>query len=1132
MKSIIFLIILIFSLQSFSQNFPVGDKVLNEIHDTFYENGQLSVKKIEDYKKSLLKRSDEVRKNIINYKHLHDGKGTKKSIKAANKNKFVKSIKMLINDWIDKIDFNLDPVAQIEYLSNIIDLNNAILIEITPYLSEVEMINMIGAIIKNVKIDKTKVSRHGEAHNLINPANGTYFSQEELKELKMNGVDISKFDPPQDNGVIELMDDISKASPHSRYRLGMNALHKGFMGGFPAENIGFFKELRKTQTRPKIIFETKDSEGNVTGEFKIKMGMEIHSEPTTGALGTTLGLFHDLSKHVNDFKIYFGDKTWDEFVLDFSSYFEYEDLEIIVKEHGVDPVHGTYIVFNQGLLEAKFKKKNVQRVGPFYPGLKKGKRETRALLLFNMWVHNIDLKPGENNKTIIRHDETGDKLFYLQHDIGFSIGKLGREKPTDFEWNLVKRVNRKKIIFDFKTFIPHHEIDQITYSDAKWMARKIAQLTRKQITEAVSFGQWPNQSPYNYHQLIIEKLISRRNDLVKAFKLDGEVLANGKTILLLEVNRAITKDAIPTRKYLDGYTVNFKPAVKYDYIIPGLKSLWEAIVDGVASGTAGIDRIRLNPSWVGLDIPWAKAEVLLGTNRQIIKNPEPQSESDRYIVKEDFRIGGRAGAGVGAGLILSGDVALVKQYSLLYTVSNPEHASNHGKWLFDFTLPYRINKLRLPKKHIIIKETLLESGPSLRLQTPMSGGGVEGRANLVKLNRTIIGNKNNGVVKLLEDKANFNDNSIEFYSKLLVINFRHLVAGSQHGKIKRKIYEVSNVDGGPSSDAIDAVLMRNDYSQIKKLGESSQVESKFRSDYRTFDFLGFVTSTRSYRGDDIYIFQYDKNGKRISTVHQLEGTYRKKNSWKILVNGEDRIARVTMSTKVDEDKNLIDPYISFNFEHVDLNTTAKEIDNGYIPFFNGVADDEKFIEFTAQNQSITKFYGDIRFHLRLQYYKEGIEKLLSISKEEFYTKLSEVTKIDRAVLLREKRKENRKFSFQGVSYRVGKIRRIAKRVYRLISHAQTKAKGKIKVRRLVKALIEAIPRKGQSQNPILLTTLNRIVGDENLYMDAEIESPSYQENKMPGRITPFNAKGVKRPYGDRELQVLGVQDALMIYNQF
>lgn len=63
------------------------------------------------------------------------------------------------------------------------------------------------------------------------------------------------------------------------------------------------------------------------------------------------------------------------------------------------------------------------------------------------------------------------------------------------------------------------------------MVRLIARLTRKQIDDAVALGGWP----LPLRQLLVEKLISRRNQMVEAFKLVGEKTPEGDTISLLKL---------------------------------------------------------------------------------------------------------------------------------------------------------------------------------------------------------------------------------------------------------------------------------------------------------------------------------------------------------------------------------------------------------------------------------------------------------------------------------------------------------------------------------------------------------------------------------------------------------------------
>lgn len=50
---------------------------------------------------------------------------------------------------------------------------------------------------------------------------------------------------------------------------------EGLSVEFPKENVGFFKELRKTQSRPKVIFETKDKDGNVIQDLRKRTFIEL-----------------------------------------------------------------------------------------------------------------------------------------------------------------------------------------------------------------------------------------------------------------------------------------------------------------------------------------------------------------------------------------------------------------------------------------------------------------------------------------------------------------------------------------------------------------------------------------------------------------------------------------------------------------------------------------------------------------------------------------------------------------------------------------------------------------------------------------------------------------------------------------
>jgi len=1101
---------------------PVSTDTYKEIQNKFLENETLSFSKIEKYKEYLKKLQTEVETNIENYEMDQGKLSPEKAEQLADKNKYVKSIKMLRKQWVDRAISINDRTELVEYLSKIIDLENAIRVEITPTFSERLVIDALHTFMYNYKILIKKTSTFGEANNLINPQTGKYFSSTELEKLKEQKVDISKFDPPKENGVIELIDDIAIVDPAERYRKGNNPLHEGLGVVYPEENVGFFKELKKSQTHPKIVFETKDSEGNVLHEYKLKMGVEIHSEPTAASLGMTLGLYQDLSKHVKNFKIYIGEMSWDEFVLDFSSYYKYEDLERIVASHGRDRDFGNYIIFNEGVLEAKFEKDDLLRVGPFYPSYKKGKRELRALMLFNMWIGNADLKAGDNNKLIIRKKGNLDQLYYVQHDVGFGFGYYNTEKPSEFPWTLIRGKINGEIVFNFRSFVPNDGWGHVTFADAKWMSRKIAQLTRKQITECVKFGKWPDKAPYNYEQLIIEKLIARRNQLVKTFELAGEVLPNGKTIKFLAVDRTITKDAKPTDNFLEGQTADFRSSIKYNYVKPALRTLRGTIVDGLAGITKRIDKISIPNTWLGLDQGGVIAMALVGTDKQVIKNPDPTGVHDRYIVREAFRVGAR----LGYGAMFRADTSYVKEYTLVYPISDLSKMDKDGTWIVDVTIPYRIMKNFLPPKHILITESYVEGAVRTRIQTPLTGGGNETSLSRVNLSRTIISKKEDGVVKVFEDTSKFSEIASKLFIKLAIFRLDQFEAKFSQGKLNRDIY-VLKLDND-SSEAIDKAVMNNNSEDIKKYAiKTHEIDSKFIENSSQLNIFGFFQKERNSRTDEFEVITFNEAGEIEKLEHQLEGTYVKRDAWKIITNGEERIARVTMSSKYDSDDNLIEPYLFLNFEHIDLNTTANELDNAYIPFFNGIANDDKFIQFSANEHSLTGKYGHLNLHLREKIYKEGLIKLLNLKAETFWNELSSLLGIENILKL-----SNKFVNYQGKQYNLKRIRRKATNVLNLIMLSQKRESMRFKIKSLMKAIVESIPRKRNSQNPIILATLNKIMGQENFYLNAEIESPSYQENKMPGSITPYNFQGDERPGVDRDLMQLQLGDALKIYNLF
>jgi hypothetical protein len=162
--------------------------------------------------------------------------------------------------------------------------------------------------------------------------------------------------------------------------------------------------------------------------------------------------------------------------------------------------------------------------------------------------------------------------------------------------------------------------------------------------------------------------------------------------------------------------------------------------------------------------------------------------------------------------------------------------------------------------------------------------------------------------------------------------------------------------------------------------------------------------------------------------------------------------------------------------------------------------------------------------MKLKVYKEGLDNLLNITGEKWRNSLNSVLTLSK--------KDGNKVSYFGKEYKEARLRRKGRRLFRKLLSAKNKLERKMKIRKLLEFMVASIPKSKHSEHPILLASILDIIGEKNFHMKVEIESPAYQENKMPGRITPYNELGKRRKGTKREKRTLRISDALVLYEQF
>jgi hypothetical protein len=1062
-----------------TEDLPFNKQLRQLISQTFYKGPQISQEKIAAYRQGIENRYRQVKKNLKNVYHLEKNLSLKKTKKKIRKKGDIQSYKLLL-DYIDQLKNTSEPVAFNTLALKILDMDDAL--KISGKLLETHM--MLGRLSQSFKSRKIPIHKvpKGEASNLADPAAGRFYSQYQLARMKKKGIDISKLNPPADSTFWK-PHDIPGIDVKTHYQTGQDPLHKGLIITFP-ENKAYYEKIRKTQTKPKIDIYTRDPQSGKKIPYKLKIGTEMHSEVTASALYAALGFSVDISKYVRDFKLVLGDVTPHQFRREWNSYYSRYELEKYIKKQGRDE-EGHYIIFYEGLLEAK--PKELLRVGrwSYRKNGHTGLREVRGTLVFNMWITNIDLHDNENNKLVLRKIGDQYRFFHLQHDMGFAFGWTYIERPGEFKWKLLKKKTDDYVYLNYRSFQENSGFKYITFADARWITRLIAQLSREQVQAAVELGGWPDAMG----KLLVEKLIARRNQLVEAFDLEGEILPNGKHISLLPVDRNLTTaDGVVVKgklkKYvLPGYTQYFGPRLR-ELIPLFLRGIRNAGVDGVVNLLSGVRNIDFDPEKLfDSDIDLI-TRIIIRMNREIEPNPFPTGDNDDYLVKDTLRIGAR----LGYGFALSGDLTYYRKYTVVYPVKTVDEGRFHNNFILNLLPRSQIKKMArfTPRQRFAI----------------MIEDYLEGRGSRKTPHRMIY----------FEDNGHYRQLALKIYLEFgYFLHYRipFFRAELQKGTLTRNYVEVdlSDIEKNPDkSAALEQLFLESDPSLIKKMGEQKTIDDKFFQRKSQFTFLGLVKRRSVYRVDRL------KERGDVSDAYQYQVENQKQRTWVFLDNGERFFSWVRMTGKSGKTNEIRDPLLTIALRIDDRNTTDKELKGSYLEMINNMGMGKRFIDFDSTAHSRNRRWGYTQVYIDMTFYKEAIDALLRADEKEIWQALSAVTGHSVQELIRMGRPPD---YFRNPSAALaGKTKYLARKTASFIINLKKARKKKDALKKmayLVKAVRKAVYVSGHSFNSRLLTVIRQIVGEDNFYISAVVTMPIHKENMFPERVPLYNEFGVKRP---------------------
>lgn len=1089
-----------------SEPLPYNKQLKQLMVNTFFKGQRISLEKLKKYRHVIQRRREDVAGNLSRMYSLIRENSQKKAHKKVKRKGDIRAYDILL-DLITQMERESDPVRFKQIALKALRLDFALKITARK-LASVELIEKIPFSLRGKKIPVHHTPM-GEASNLVNPENGQFYSQAELAEMKRRGRDISALNPPSD-GTFWFDHDISAIDVRRFYLGGQDPLHKGLDIVIPKKKA-YFDKVRKTQSKPKLDLFYRHKGRKL--ECKLKVAAEVYSETTSAALLTALGFSADITVYVKNFKVVLGETTFHEFRLEWESYYGNYQLDKYIKSRGSDD-EGNYIIFHEGVLELK--PPELLRVGPWaYGGNGNGgMREVRALLLFNMWVNNLDLKESENNKLILRKQGDQYRYYHIQHDLGFSFGKTYMERPGAFLWDVVKKKTDKYVVMNFSCLVDNSLFDYVTFADARWMVRLISRLSRRQISAAVDLGGWPKP----LRGLLVEKLIARRNQLVEAFNLlgetirDGETIGDGETIEKLKYDRNLTtpdgvvKDGKLTVYRFDGHPQYFGPRFN-EILALILRGIRNGAVDSLVNLADSVRYIVLDPEDFGLDRRII-SKVVLRMDRQIERNPDPHDEQDSFLVKDTLQIGLR----LGYGSVISGDIAYWRKYTLVYPVKTRDQGRFHNKFIMNLLLPFKYRGNHVPRNHALMLEDYLEGRGKIRLTTlgdmiefALTASKIYLFRQYIRFNET----RQESRAIYFSDSSLYNELRFRvFFEFLDFFRSTPLNMYVQKGWLTRDRVELDTADLENNPDkrrALDLLLLEGDASLIKQIGRKTSLRTRFSERKSQLKLLGITKRRSVFRKDRLTL----KNEKAEKEFLLLEN--RKLKQWSFLDNGERHFSSVFLSAETRPGNKVVNPRATLRLRVNDRSTRDGELKYGYLSFINRLAGDKEFISFDSALHSVNRIWGPTRTEVNLVLYEPAIRQLLTIQPPEIWRALESLT--GKPAKLWQRLARNR--------YRRGRImpRYRSKEHYlavktryfiRELTRARRAKGGPEKMRLLHSALSKTVFTSGQAFEPTMPALLHRLVGSDHIFLDALISMPENKELIFPARAPLYNRLGIYR----------------------
>lgn len=855
-------------------------------------------------------------------------------------------------------------------------------------------------LIRNFLDVKKNDSDQVPASNLLDPKTGQFMTLAQVREMQKQKKDISVLNPP--SSAFWTNNNVESYDPKNEIYYGLQLFPKREI------EIPVFHYKRMGNGNIKIkTYWLDENDRNKKGEPKekevtLRLGHEALATPASSHFARIMGFPANPNTFRKKVKLVLGKTSFDQFVKEFIHAHDMEQGSPLTHVERIPNENAVYL--KNANLEAYPKEDIYRKMGPFRMGDNGfgNRREYRAMPLYLALIGMADEFEYQTRVDAYRTSKNSmwQPLFFMS-DVGQSLGiptfgnpGTANEFTRKFTWTSDDSVK----LFWVSTF-NYRSWEKMSYSDLKWMARRLARVSSAQIESIFIESGFPAPVAALYS----EKMKSRINGMLKDFGLMRE----GYKEHVVKSDKELAKQFpayIDEKGYLrskvqqiegntqpllgKGYTpYQMVKAAVYEAISGALSnaiklSLPETLTEG------GLVEFDLGKSYGG-------SGRIYESTRKISVNSEIGSTQHRYLLKDKVSVGIPIGI-ASEHLVTPASIYYVFSFEFIHSVDTLEEALRQD--FFKKMNPFEVTSIREKLKkgeQLYVTHSYGASSGHLKLKAIDQ---MQVEAALLGWNKqtikTVYFTKSDDFLEVFVDNYSGGTQFKTGFDVKAIARFAMMY--NKNKSQKTQSYYMLDLLNQPEpekqalNEAFELALVENDFSQMDLRVTPQKLVEKTRSS--AFD-LGLIlwnasqntqVSEIEFNDKKIIMAQknssYDRSFDRIWNDKKSGAGISIANALGNLTNEGEKV-EISLEGTLNSDQNRFARLeMNLSFAKRDDYTQKKHLQSKIFDYFNVRSGESKYIDYVAPKQ--VKQYLELIGTMRWQLSEKAIKDLLTALSDE------------------------------------------------------------------------------------------------------------------------------------------------------